>query len=72
MTKPIPAIFPCQRAAPGNAIVTFRGGPLLYGVTAVTAPGIGPTGGWITDNYAWRWIFRINVPVGVLALGLVR
>src|SRR5258708_1830111 len=44
----------------------------LYGVTAICAPAIGPTlGGWITDNYSWRWIFYINVPVGALALGLV-
>ncbi len=44
----------------------------LYGITAVLAPTIGPTlGGWITDNYSWRWIFLINVPVGLLALGLV-
>jgi MFS transporter, DHA2 family, multidrug resistance protein len=41
----------------------------LYGITAVTAPTIGPTlGGWITDNYSWRWIFLINLPVGLLAL----
>jgi DHA2 family multidrug resistance protein len=44
----------------------------LYGVTAICAPAIGPTlGGWITDDYSWRWIFYINVPVGVLALVLV-
>ena len=44
----------------------------LYGITAVLAPLIGPTlGGWITDNYSWRWIFLINVPVGALALFLV-
>src|SRR5258707_7670321 len=44
----------------------------LYGVTAICAPAIGPTlGGWITDNYSWRWIFYINVPVGILALVLV-
>lgn len=43
-----------------------------YGVTAVIAPTIGPTlGGWITDNYTWRWIFFINLPVGLAALGLV-
>jgi len=44
----------------------------VYGVTAICAPAIGPTlGGWITDNYSWRWIFYINLPVGILALLLV-
>jgi DHA2 family multidrug resistance protein len=44
----------------------------LYGVTAICAPAIGPTlGGWLTDNYSWRWIFYINVPVGILAVILV-
>jgi DHA2 family multidrug resistance protein len=44
----------------------------LYGVTAVVAPAIGPTiGGWITDNYSWRWIFFINLPVGLITLFLV-
>src|ERR1700678_2268430 len=44
----------------------------IYGVTAVVAPSIGPTlGGWITDNYTWRWIFLMNLPVGLLALFLV-
>src|ERR1700723_1510330 len=44
----------------------------VYGVTAVVAPSIGPTlGGWITDNYTWRWIFLMNLPVGLLALFLV-
>ena len=44
----------------------------LYGITAVCAPAIGPTlGGWITDNYSWRWIFYINIPVGIVALLLV-
>ncbi len=44
----------------------------LYGVTAIFAPSIGPTlGGWITDNYTWRWIFLMNLPVGILALFLV-
>src|SRR5881394_3092219 len=44
----------------------------LYGITAVLAPTLGPTlGGWITFNYSWRWIFFINLPVGVLTLALV-
>ena len=44
----------------------------LYGITAVIAPALGPTlGGWITYNYSWRWIFFINLPVGLLALFLV-
>jgi DHA2 family multidrug resistance protein len=44
----------------------------LYGVTAIIAPTVGPTlGGWITDNYSWRWIFFINLPIGILALLLI-
>ncbi len=40
----------------------------IYGMAVVFAPAIGPTlGGWITDNYSWRWVFLINVPVGVLS-----
>ncbi|MCO5333875.1 MAG: DHA2 family efflux MFS transporter permease subunit [Pyrinomonadaceae bacterium] len=40
----------------------------LYGMGIVLAPIIGPTlGGWITDNYSWRWIFYVNLPVGALA-----
>ena len=44
----------------------------LYALVTVMAPSIGPTlGGWITDNYSWRWIFYINIPVGILAFVLV-
>lgn len=40
-----------------------------YGMGVVVAPIIGPTlGGWLTDNYSWRWIFYINIPVGLVAL----
>jgi MFS transporter, DHA2 family, multidrug resistance protein len=43
----------------------------VYGIAVVTAPALGPTlGGWITDNYTWRWIFFINIPVGILSLTL--
>ncbi len=41
----------------------------VYGMGIVVAPVVGPTlGGWITDSYSWRWIFYINLPVGMLAL----
>src|SRR5271168_1725416 len=43
----------------------------LYAMTVVLAPAIGPTlGGYITDNYNWRWIFYINVPIGLISLFL--
>ncbi len=43
----------------------------IYGVAVVVAPVLGPTlGGYITDNYSWRWIFYINIPVGILSLVL--
>jgi DHA2 family multidrug resistance protein len=43
-----------------------------YGIGVIVAPIIGPTlGGWITDSYSWRWIFYINLPIGILALIMV-
>src|SRR5467141_3697685 len=45
----------------------------VFGMGIVVAPIIGPTlGGWITDNYSWRWIFYINVPIGILAIFMAR
>jgi len=45
----------------------------MYGLGVVIAPIIGPVlGGWITDNFTWRWIFLINVPVGMVALLLMQ
>jgi DHA2 family multidrug resistance protein len=56
--------FPPQRRGMAFAI---------YGMAIVVAPALGPTlGGWITDNYNWRWIFFINVPVGILSLILTQ
>jgi MFS transporter, DHA2 family, multidrug resistance protein len=43
----------------------------VYGMGVVVAPIVGPTlGGWLTDNYSWRWIFFINIPVGLLSIFL--
>jgi DHA2 family multidrug resistance protein len=43
----------------------------VYGMAVVLAPAIGPTlGGWITDSFSWRWIFFINIPVGIVSLFL--
>ena len=49
-----------------------RGGAFaLYSMAIVMAPAVGPTlGGFITDNYSWRWVFFINIPVGILSLFL--
>jgi MFS transporter, DHA2 family, multidrug resistance protein len=41
----------------------------MFGLAALLAPVVGPTlGGYITDNYGWRWIFYLNIPVGIVAL----
>jgi DHA2 family multidrug resistance protein len=43
----------------------------IWGIGIMFAPIIGPTlGGWITDNWSWRWVFYINVPVGAVAVAL--
>jgi DHA2 family multidrug resistance protein len=41
----------------------------LYSMAIVTAPAVGPPlGGWITDSFSWRWVFFINVPIGLISL----
>src|ERR1017187_7508441 len=43
-----------------------------FGMGVVVAPTLGPTlGGWITDNYSWRWIFLLNVPVGIISVLMI-
>jgi len=45
----------------------------VYAIAVMVAPVLGPTlGGWITDSYSWRWIFYINLPVGILSLVLTQ
>ena len=45
----------------------------VFGMAALLAPVVGPTlGGYITDNYGWRWIFYLNVPVGAFAFFMCR
>src|SRR2546430_15464392 len=52
--------FPAEKRASAFAV---------YSIAIVTAPVIGPTlGGWITDTYSWRWVFFINIPIGLLSL----
>jgi MFS transporter, DHA2 family, multidrug resistance protein len=45
----------------------------LWGLGIVMAPILGPVlGGWLTDNYSWRWVFYINIPIGIIALIMIR
>lgn len=40
----------------------------IFGICVIVGPVVGPTlGGWLTDNYNWRWIFFINIPIGIVA-----
>ena len=56
--------FPAERRGAAMAV---------FGLGVVVAPILGPTlGGWITDNASWRWIFYINIPVGLAAVFMVR
>jgi len=65
---------PTQQAIILDAFPPAKRGSVfaITGITLIAAPIIGPTlGGLITDNFSWRWIFYINVPVGIIALMLV-
>lgn len=61
---------PCSQAILLDAFPKEqRGGAMtMFGMAALLGPVVGPTfGGYITDNFGWRWIFYVNVPVGILA-----
>jgi DHA2 family multidrug resistance protein len=65
------ALQPIAQAVLMESFPTEKRGSAMavFGLGVVVAPIIGPTlGGWITDNYSWRWIFYINIPVGMLAI----
>ena len=52
--------FPAERQGTAQAV---------FGIAALLAPVVGPTlGGYITDNYGWRWIFFLNIPVGLVCV----
>jgi DHA2 family multidrug resistance protein len=47
-------------------------GMAFWSLGIIAAPVLGPTlGGWITDNYSWRWVFYINLPIGIISLILI-
>lgn len=54
--------FPAERRSTAQVV---------FSVVSVVAPALGPTlGGWLTDNYSWRWVFLVNIPIGILAFVL--
>ena len=66
-------LAPCEQAILVDTFPPAKraGAFALYSMAIVTAPAIGPTlGGYITDHFDWRWVFYINVPVGLLSLFL--
>lgn len=66
-------LAPSEQAILTDAFPPHKRGQVfsIYGLAVVLAPTLGPTlGGWITDNFDWRWIFFINLPVGLVSLAL--
>src|SRR5271165_730688 len=62
---------PCSQGALMDAFPPEKQGTAmtLFGVAAIIAPIVGPTlGGWLCVDYDWRWIFLINVPIGLVSL----
>ena len=64
------ALVPMSQAILLDINPPERHGPAMsiWGMGAILGPIVGPAlGGWLTDNYSWRWVFFINIPVGALA-----
>jgi DHA2 family multidrug resistance protein len=69
------ALQPIAQAVMMESFSPARRGTAMaaFSMGVIVAPILGPTlGGWITDNYSWRWVFYINLPVGVLAILMVQ
>ena len=65
------ALIPMSQAIMMETFPPEQGGMAMaiFGIGAMFGPVVGPTlGGWLTDNFSWRWIFYINIPVGVIAV----
>jgi DHA2 family multidrug resistance protein len=84
---PMLIVFRCLQGATGGAMQPLSQAVLLeafppqdrgkamgfWGLGIVVAPIFGPVlGGWLTDNYSWRWVFYINIPVGIASLVMTR
>jgi MFS transporter, DHA2 family, multidrug resistance protein len=84
---PMLIVFRCLQGATGGAMQPLSQAVLLeafppqdrgkamgfWGLGIVVAPIFGPVlGGWLTDNYTWRWVFYINIPVGIASLIMTR
>jgi MFS transporter, DHA2 family, multidrug resistance protein len=68
------ALQPMSQAILMESFLPARRGAAMaaFSMGVIVAPILGPTlGGWITDNYSWRWVFFINLPIGLLALVMV-
>ena len=69
------ALQPIAQAVLMESFPPARRGAAMaaFAMGVIVAPILGPTlGGWITDSYSWRWVFYINLPVGVLAILMVQ
>lgn len=86
-TLPLLILFRCLQGASGGCLQPLSQSVLLeafppdqrgkamgfWGLGIVVAPVMGPVlGGWLTDNYSWRWVFYINIPVGIASILMTR